>query len=201
MKKSAWWLSALCLLVFQPGCASPPNTSVYRSSDEEDSRFASAGVDELEYGRVCKTMVESMLEEDLRTSSGERPMIVLGEIKNATNHEIDTQGLAELIRVDLMKSRTVRFNTATSFAQKGGESGDIYKQLEYQNESGHCEPGTVKAYGQIVGADYVLFGRIFGVERTSGNRTQANFNFILNLYEVKTGELIWTDVAKITKVI
>ena len=201
MKKILLLSAALGLAVSLSGCATPPNSSVYRSTDEEDSGFASTGVDALEYGRVCKLMVESMLGEDLRTEKGGKPMIVLGEIANDTPHNIETRMLAEKIRVNLLKSKTVRFSMATDVSQKGGESGDIYKQLEFQNESGHCDPRTVKAYGQLVGADYVLFGQIYNIERSGRGRTQAYFNFILNLYEVKTGEVLWSDESEITKVL
>lgn len=201
MKKITWLVAVFCIIACQAGCVAPPNTSVYRSPDEEDSGFASTGVDALEYGLVCKDMVESMLEEDLSTANGAKPMIVLGQIVNTTLHNVETQMLAGKIRLNMMKSKTVRFNMATDYAQKGGESGDIYKQLEFQNESGHCNPSTVKAYGNIVGADYVLFGRVYNIERGGGGRRQAYFNFILDLYEVETGEVIWSDESEITKVL
>lgn len=193
--------ACICVALLLAGCMVPPSTSVYRSADEENSQFASSGVDPLEYGRVCKTMVESILSKDLRTEAGAKPMIVLGQIANTTPYNVQTRMLAEKIRVNMLKSEAVRFSMATDYSQKGGESGDLYKQLQFQNESGHCDPATIKHYGQLIAADYVLFGRVYNIERRSGGRTQAYFSFILNLYVVKTGEVIWSEESEITKVL
>ncbi len=101
----------------------------------------------------------------------------------------------------MLKSGLAKFSTASDFEHKGGESGDIYKQLEFQNESGNVEAATAKKYGQIVGADYVLFGNIYSLERRSGGTTEANFKFTLTLTEVATGLAVWSDTKPVRKML
>jgi len=181
------------------GCATPMNTSVYRPPDEEG--IASRGVDLHDYQLVVEKMVTSMLKHGLQTDAGKKPVISLGPIYNHTPYNIEVRMIGEDIRTEVLKSGLAKFLTATDFAHKGGESGDLYKQLEFQNESGHVDAGTAKKYGQIVGGDYVLFGNIYSLERRAGGTTEANFKFNLTLTDVATGLAVWSDTKPVRKML
>ena len=131
--------TVLCLagLLGLVGCATPPHTSVYAPSDEEG--IASKGVDLHDYQLVVEKMVTSMLKQGLQTDTGKKPVISLGPIYNHTPYNIEVRMISEDIRTEVLKSGLAKFSTATDFAHKGGESGDLYKQLEFQNESGHVD--------------------------------------------------------------
>ncbi len=191
-----WFVLAV---TFFAGCSTPPNRSVYRPSDEEG--IASKGVDLHDYQLVVEKMVTSMLKNGLETESGKKPVISLGPIYNRTPYHIEVRMIGEDIRTEVLKSGLAKFSTATDFAQKGGESGDLYTQLEFQNESGHVTEATAKKYGQIVGADYVLFGNIYSLERQAGGSTEANFKFNLTLTEVATGLAVWSDTKPVRKML
>ncbi len=180
-------------------CTTPPNTSVYRPAGEEG--IASPGVDAHDYNLVVERMVTSMLRHGLKTESGKVPVISLGPIYNRTPYRIEVRMIGEDIRMEVMKSGLARFSTATDYAQRGGESGDLYKQLEFQNESGHVNPATAARFGQIVGADYILFGNIYSLERRAGRTTEANFRFNLTLTEVATGLAVWSDTKPVRKML
>lgn len=180
------------------GCvAPPPRTSVYAPPDEEG--IATTGVDLHDYQLVVEKMVASMLKNGLQTESGQKPVIALGAVFNHTPYNVETRMLGELVRVEILKSGLAKFSTATDFEHKGGESGDLYRQLKYQNESGHVDPATIKHYGQITGTDYILFGNIYDIERRAYGLTEANFTFNLTLTEVKTGLVVWADTKPIRK--
>jgi penicillin-binding protein activator len=181
------------------GCATPVNRSVYRPSDEEG--VASRGVDLHDYQLVVEKMVTSMLKHGLQTDAGKRPVISLGPIYNRTPYNIEVRMIGEDIRTEILKSGLAKFSTATDFSHKGGESGDLYKQLEFQNESGQVNPATAAKYGQIVGADYILYGNIYSLERSSGGTTEANFKFNLTLTEVATGLAVWSDTKPVRKML
>ena len=190
--------SILCVLACV-GLAGCVNTSAYRPSDEEG--IASKGVDLHDYQLVVEKMVTSMLKHGLQTDSGKKPVISLGPIYNHTPYNIEVRMIGEDIRTEVLKSGLAKFSTATDFQHRGGESGDLYKQLVYQNESNLVDPATVKGYGQIVGADYILFGNIYSIERSQGGTTEANFKFNLTLTEVKTGLAVWSDTKPVRKML
>lgn len=194
MKASTLALSSV-LAVLLAGCVAP--RSVYVPTDEEG--ISTRGVDSHDYELVVEKMVASMLKNGMETEDGKKPVIVLGEIVNRTPYNVETRMLGELVRVEILKSGLAKFSTATDYEHRGGESGDLYKQLKFQNESGHVDPATVQRYGQIVGADYILFGNIYNIERHRHRVTEANYTFNLTLTEIKTGLAVWADTKPIRK--
>ena len=188
---------SLLFAVLIAGCTSPARTSVYAPANEEG--LATSGVDSHDYQLVVEKMVASMFKNGMQTEAGHKPVIALGAIFNRTPYNVETRMLGELIRVEILKSGLAKFSTATDFEHKGGEPTDLYKQLKFQNESGHVDPATIKRYGQLTGADYVLFGNVYNVERRGGGRTEANFTFNLALTEVQTGLAVWADTKPIRK--
>ncbi|MBM3302397.1 MAG: penicillin-binding protein activator LpoB [Deltaproteobacteria bacterium] len=182
-------------LVLLSGCATP--RSVYPPGTEEG--LASRGVDIHDYQIVVEKMVTSMLKHGMKTEDGKVPVISLGAIYNQTPYNIEVRMIGEDIRAEVLRSGLAKFSTSTDYEKKGGESGDLYKQLEFQNESGHVDPATAKKYGQLVGSDYVLFGNIYSVERANERITEANFKFTLTLTEVRTGLAVWSDTQLIRK--
>ena len=200
MKQTYFWavptvLLAMCLT----GCLTPKNRSAYVPTGEEG--IPTIGVDPYDYQLVVEKMVTSMLKHGLKTDSGNTPVVSLGAIYNHTPFNVQVRMIGEDIRSEVMKSGLAKFTTATDFQHKGGESGDLYKQLEYQSESGLVNAATAKKVGQIVGADYILFGNIYSIERRAGGATEANFKFNLTLTEVETGLAVWTDTKPIRKML
>ncbi len=183
------------------GCATPGDRTAYRDPSEVDHRLQTRRADPNDYNIVVTRMVESMLNRDLRTDSGERPMIALGNVFNHTPYNVRTELLINKITVEMGRSRAVRFSAATSEARCGGHSGSVYRQLQFQNESGHVDPATIASAGRIIGADYVLYGFVENIETRGRRATQAYFSFIMMLHSVETGEIIWAEEAEISKVL
>lgn len=192
-------LFSLSLLLVLAGCGTPQTSSPYQ--DPMERGMASRGVDIYDYQLVVETMVRSMLRDGLRTEDGRVPVITLGPIYNHTPYNVEVRMIGEDIRIEMLKSRLARFSTATDFERQGGESGHLYKQLAFQNESGMVNPDTAKRYGNLVGADYILFGNIYSFERRGGGMTEANFRFNLTLTEVETGLAVWADTKPIRKLL
>lgn len=196
-KATIFFLSVVFLMV---GCeTTQKDTSVYRSP--HDRGIPTTGVDPYDYQLVVEKMVSSMLKHGLETEEGERPVITLGPIYNNTPYNIEIRMIGEDIRTEVLRSGIARFSTATDYERAGGESGVLYKQLEFQSESGHVDPSTAKRYGQIVGADYILFGNIYSISRRTRQETEANFRFNLTLTEVATGIAVWAETKPIRKII
>lgn len=188
---------SLVLAVLLTDCVVPPR-SAYVPDDEEG--ISTTGVDLHDYQLVVEKMVDSMLKHGLQTEDGRKPVIVLSEISTRnTPYNVETRMIGEWIRVEILKSGLAKFSSATDFERRGGESGDLYKQLKFQNESGYVDPATVKRYGKIVGADYILFGNIYDIEQRGGGITEANHVFDLILKEVETGLDVWADKKIIRK--
>lgn len=197
MKQLIILLALIPFVLSLAGCATPGDMTAYRDSSEVERWSQTNQVDPNDYNIVVTTMVESMLNR----VSGGRPMIVLGNVFNNTHHNVRTELLANKIQVEILRSGTARFSAATSEKRKGGQSGSVYKQLEFQSESGHVDSSTIARVGRLFGADYVLYGFVENIETRSRARTQAYFSFIMMLHHTETGEVIWAEEAEITKVL
>ena len=197
-------MAGLALVTLTGGCATGRRGSVYVPADEEG--VATAGIDMRDTQLVVERMTASMLRQGLKTEAGKRPVITLGPLHNRSPYRVDTRMIGEDLRVAVMKSGQARFTMATDHERNGDESGILYKQLAFQNESGHVRPDTAKAYGQIVGADYILYGNIYGTEHTGrdtrGRRIrEVNLRFTLTLAEVESGLAVWSDTQSLRKAI
>jgi len=169
------------------------NTSGYIPPDEEGE--TTEGLDHHDYMLVAEEMVASMMRHGLLKESGEKPHISLGPIFNDSPYNYKPRMFGECIRNDLMKSHLVTFSTATDFAEKGGESRQLYRQLEFQNESGHVDLATVARYGKIIGADYLLYGNIYYFRR----RREVTYQFNFTITEIETAKAVWTHGKAIRK--
>ncbi len=200
MKRTLWVLVLIPCLAGLAGCATPGDDSGFRDVSEVDRRFQTAAVDAADYNKVIARMVDSMLARVLENETGGKPLIVLGDVINHTPHNIRREMILNKIKVEMLRPGTVRFTSATSEFRKGGASGSLYRQLEFQNESGHVDPATIQKYGGLLGAEYILYGIVENLEREANHKTQAYFSFIMELHSVRTGEVIWADEEEITKI-
>ncbi len=201
--RTFYTLPAFLVPILLIGCATPGDRSAYRDPSEVERRFQTQRVDPNDYNIVVTRMVESLLNREfLRVRGGERPMVALGNVFNNTPYNVRTELLVNKITVEMTKPGSpIRFSAATSEARRGGQSGSLYRQLEFQNESGHVDPATISRTGRQIGANYVLYGFVESIETRARGATQAYFSFILKLHSVETGEIIWAEEAEITKVL
>jgi len=187
--------AALC------GCVTPGDDSGRRNPSEVDRRFVTTRVDRGDYNEVVRVMVEAMLNRVLKTDEGRKPLIVLGNVFNNTPYNVKEQLLLNKIEVEMLRAGTMRFSAATSEWRKGGESGSLYKQLLFQNESGYVDPATIQKVGGLIGADWILYAYVENIETRAGGATESYFSFIMKMHSVKTGEVVWAEEAEITKVL
>jgi hypothetical protein len=184
-------LGALFLLT---GC---PPRSAYVPTGEPGT--TTSAFDPHDYNLVLKKMVESMLRNGLKTEEGKIPVIRFGNIFNKTPYQIETRKIQEDIRIDVMNSGLAKFSTYADPTKKGSESGELYKEMDFQNEEDYVNPETVKKKGQLVGADYILYGNIYNIERANREIAESNFSLELTLQDVNTGLAVWSDKKEIRK--
>jgi len=138
---------------------------------------------------ISQKMVESLLQSDILGPN--KPIIALQRIKNFTSEHIDTEAITNKIRTAILKSGKARFS-ATDYKD------DILDQLEFQN-NGLVNPETAAKYGKIIGAQYVLTGRITSIVKQEGRIKDIYYNVNFVLINVETGLIEWSDEKEIRK--
>ena len=132
-----------------------------------------------------------------------RVIVVFGGIENRTSEHIDTEGIADKIQTSLLKSGKFRFLATTR--DKGQE--EIEEQVRFQQGSGRVREDQMRAYGQQLGSDVILYGTLRSIEKgrprsiESGGKKKEDvyYNFTLKCVNIDTSEIIWQDEAELRK--
>lgn len=196
-------LTSLLIALAVVGATSCSSTRYGDPTDEETLNVDYGSTDRQ---RFADTMINSLLESPgLRymPNGGDDPRlkIYMGGVDNRTSEHIDTLGITDAIRVSLMQSGRFRFVTP----EQGQE--ELAEQVRFQQGSGRVDPNQAKAFGKQLGADVILFGRLFSIEKKKGRSFESggvktertDYQFVLEAVNIETAETIWIEQREITK--
>lgn len=138
--------------------------------------------------------------ENPAKGNDKRIVAVMGGVENRTSEHIDTQGITDQIRTSLLNSGKFRF-----VAGNAGQ-GEIGDQVRFQ-QSGRVDPAWAREFGKQFGAEVVLYGTLRSIDKAKGSTLESGgtkykdkyYQFVLNLVNIETGEIIWSDIEEIRK--
>ncbi|QDK43838.1 MULTISPECIES: penicillin-binding protein activator LpoB [unclassified Bdellovibrio] len=147
---------------------------------------------ETDMQKAVQDLVNSALQSPAITQSKKMPIVIVTGLQNKTSEHIDTQSIMDMIRVDLMKSGKVAFIDKEA-------RGDIADEYNYQN-SGMTSAETKKGPGGQIGADFIINGRLDSIVQEVGKDKSVYYKLTLNLTNLKTSMITWSDQKQIRKV-
>jgi uncharacterized protein (TIGR02722 family) len=136
-------------------------------------------------------MVGSMTKHTTIANARTAPIVMVTGLQNKTSEHIDTQSIMDMIRVELMKTGKV------SFIDKEARQ-DIKEEYDYQG-SGMVSDDTKKGPGGQIGADLIINGRIDSIVQEVGKDKTVYYKVTLNLTNLKSGVIVWSDYKQIRK--
>lgn len=171
------------------GCA----TTVARET-QLDRKAMTAALEPQDVRRTVEKMVDSMLQdyEYIAEANGNRPVLDISGIKNRSSMHIDMTSITDSIRTKLLRSRRFRFMDRTTSAD----------DLEFMNDqamNGLTDQSKAIQAGQQTAAQMYLYGALTEMRQQVNGVTDRYYKFTLNLKDLRTGELIWTDEQEIRK--
>jgi penicillin-binding protein activator len=146
---------------------------------------------ETDMQKTVKSMVDSLIVHPVIANAKAPPVVIVTGLQNKTSEHIDTQSIMDMVRVELMKTGKV------SFIDKEAR-GDISEEYNYQN-SGMVGGETKKGPGGQIGADYIVNGRLDSIVQEVGKEKTVYYKMTLNLTNLKTSVINWTDHKEIRK--
>jgi uncharacterized protein (TIGR02722 family) len=146
---------------------------------------------ETDMQKIVNAMVASMTSHPAIANARVTPIVIVTNLQNKTSEHIDTQSIMDMVRVELMKTGKV------SFIDKEARQ-DISDEYNYQN-SGMVEDKTKKGPGGQVGADFIVNGRLDSIVQEVGKDKSVFYKVTLNLTNLKTSVITWTDHKQIRK--
>lgn len=140
---------------------------------------------------AVKSMVSSLVSHNSIANAKRPPIVIVTNLQNKTSEHIDTQNIMDMVRVELTNSGRV------NFIDKEARE-DISNEYGYQN-SGMVSEETKKGPGGQVGADFIINGRLDSIVQEVGKEKTVYYKLTLNLTNLKTSVITWTNHKEIRK--
>ncbi len=130
----------------------------------------------------------------IQEHGGQRPIIIIGPIKNNTQEYINTNLFTRNFEREMLNSGKVR---VVSARDDRGELRDERLQGQEWNS-----PETRKIMKNELGADLMLLGDINDVQQRSlsGRTVSKYYQVNLDLTNIETNEKVWIGTAEVKKV-
>lgn len=146
---------------------------------------------ETDMQKAVADLVASAVQHPMLKSPKGLPIVMVTGLQNKTSEHIDTQNIMDMVRVELMNSGKV------SFIDKEARQ-DIADEYNYQN-SGMVSEETKKGPGGQTGADFIMNGRLDSMVQEVGKDKSVYYKLTLNMTNLKTGVIGWSNYKQIRK--
>lgn len=160
--------------------------------DVESTNLLNDQWSETDMQKAVKDLVASAIAHPSIAGAKTPPIVIVTRLQNKTSEHIETQSITDMITVELMKSGKTQFVDAAA-------REDIAKEYEYQ-DSGMVSKETKKGKGKQVGADFILNGRIDSIVQEVGKDKTIYYKVTLNMTNLSTSLIVWTDHKQMRKV-
>ncbi len=181
--------AALLLAAGAAGCA----TTQARET-QLDMKAKTAALEPQDVRRTVEKMVDSMLADQdfIAEVGGRRPVLDITGIRNRSTMHLDMASITDSIRTKLLRSRKFRFMDRTN-------SSDDLQFMNDQALNGLTDAKKAVRAGRQSAAQMYLYGALTEMRDQTNGVTDRYFKFTLNLKDLSSGELIWSDEQEIRK--
>ncbi|MDF4862023.1 penicillin-binding protein activator LpoB, partial [Vibrio parahaemolyticus] len=157
MKKSI--IALLGLAVILGGCS---NKVSYGDAQATETTTIDFGSTDLQ--KIAAEMVDSMMMSGsvAAITRDARPIVFVERIKNKTSEHIDTESITDTISTKMLNSGKFRFVDMDRVEA-------VRKQLNFQNTDELVDQRSAIQFGQMVGAQYMLYGNLSSIVKSAGN--------------------------------
>jgi penicillin-binding protein activator len=172
------------------GCAG--NAVMYGDAGSAKALSTEFGSSDLQ--QIAGTMVDSLVTFPpvLEIIGKKRPVLSVSKVKNKTLQHIDTESVTDSIRAKLIQSGKFRFIDRTT-------DDESSEEIRTQQDSGLVNKKTATDFGQQIGAEFLLTANFSEIRQRAGSVTDVYYKFTMNLKNLKTGILEWSDEKEIRK--
>ena len=178
-------------LIALGGCT---NKSVVRYGDATAVETTNINFGSTDLQKIAGKMTDSLLLSPVvgTLTANTRPILFVESIKNKTSEHIDTESITDSISTKLLRSGNFRFVDMARVAA-------VREQLEFQQNSGMVDDSKAIAFGQQVGAEYMLYGNLASIVKSNKDKSDIYYKFTLRLMDLQSGLVEWADETEIRK--
>lgn len=136
---------------------------------------------------------EQWLSDFMQANGGNKPVMIVGFVKNNTHEHIESEPFIKDIERELILKQKVR-------VVQGGKKREQIR-LERADQQENSSVSTMKKFGLEVGADFMLQGSINSIVDQIDKKRVVLFQVNLELTNIQTNEIVWIGQEKIKKFI
>ena len=175
---------------FSSGCS----TSMVATETQLDRKAMTAALEPQDVRRTVEKMVDSMLadQEFIAEIGGKRPVLDITGIKNRSSMHLDMRSITSSIRTKLLRSRRFRFMDRSTAA-------DDLQIMNDQALNGMTDQSRAVKMGRQSAAQMYLYGELSEMRQHVDGVTDRYYKFTLNLKDIGSGEIVWSDEQEIRK--
>ena len=175
---------------FSSGCS----TSMVATETQLDRKAMTAALEPQDVRRTVEKMVDSMLadQEFIAEIGGKRPVLDITGIKNRSSMHLDMRSITSSIRTKLLRSRRFRFMDRSTAA-------DDLQIMNDQALNGMTDQSKAVKMGRQSAAQMYLYGELSEMRQHVDGVTDRYYKFTLNLKDIGSGEIVWSDEQEIRK--
>lgn len=190
MKKMLLTCAAVSVATISVGCG--PAKVQYGDAQGISTVSTDFGSSDLQ--QIAGTLVDSMLmfPPIVEETSRRRPVLTIDRVKNKTMQHVDTESITDSIRARLIKSGKFRFIDRSTDSQ-------AIDEVRYQQESGLTKAGGSVQFGKQMAPEYMLTANLSEIEQRNSDTKDVYYKFTMNLKNLSTGILEWSDEKEIRK--
>jgi len=180
-------------LILAAGCS-----TTYEYGDAGDVPVYDTDFGATDLQAVADKMVTSLLTFPpiVQITNQRRPIIVVEKVKNKTSQHIDTESITDTIRTRLLRSGKFRF------LDKSTDSQTI-DEIRRQQEQGLTRQDTAQQFGTQEAAEFQLTANLSEISQSKeefwNKKKAVYYKFTMNLKNLRTGILEWSDEKEISK--
>ena len=175
---------------FSSGCS----TSTIATETQLDRKAMTAALEPQDVRRTVEKMVDSMLadQEFIAEIGGKCPVLDITGIKNRSSMHLDMRSITSSIRTKLLRSRRFRFMDRSTAA-------DDLQIMNDQALNGMTDQSKAVKMGRQSAAQMYLYGELSEMRQHVDGVTDRYYKFTLNLKDIGSGEIVWSDEQEIRK--
>lgn len=170
----------------QTGRVSGDGEVVYEDAQAVETVTMKWGSTDLQ--NTAESMTQSLLASRWVANAESPPKIRLREVKNLTDEHIDTKGVTDKIRVQLLRSGYVRFLADEA------NLGEVFAERDL------TEAATKRGENKLLtDTDYIITGSVRSITKRTKTVGDVFYQITLELTDPQSGEIVWADEKEIRK--
>ncbi|MFZ0390320.1 MAG: penicillin-binding protein activator LpoB [Calditrichia bacterium] len=146
---------------------------------------------------VAEAMISDLMTypwiNEFRSQNNEKPVVVVGRIRNKSSEHINTEVFTNMIEKELLRSGQVQFIADQSDRQQVRE-----ERLDQQQ---FASLESMKKWANETGADYIMVGSVNSIVDAVEGQKAVFYQIDLELIDVESNTKVWIGDKQIKKMI